>query len=218
MAIAVYHNADFLDYDCKGDLTQINLARLYLAAVVATDHPEEAYLFTQHLDDDWYDNPPVTTIVHSRSTAVGDVLALDDGTLLAVASFGFTSISDALLPVEQSSLLRELRALNGLLATADTRPADFTSLAAKLRTLISQVALLYTALNFALPSLAYLAGTVDLDSDESPRQALLARFGREQAAWALAYVNRCEIGYSAAGQAQEGNELVLENERRVQAG
>jgi hypothetical protein len=134
MAIAIYHDANSLDYDDRGDPT-----------------PQAAYYRTQHLDHDWYNSPGVTTIVHSRSTAVGDILALPDGTLLVVASCGFTPIANASLPAEQSLLVRELRAVSATLLSAVTRRADLTSLAAGLQHLTSQVALLYTALNFALP-------------------------------------------------------------------
>jgi hypothetical protein len=207
-----------LNYDSKGDPTQIDLARLYLTAVVATDDAEEAYLLTQHLDADWYHNPTVTTNVHSRSTAVGDVLALHDSTLLIVASYGFTPIPNASLPAEQSLLVRKLQAVRAKLSTAVMHPADLSSLATDLQRLTSQVALLYTALNFALPILAHMAGCVDHESHEAHYQALLARFGREQAEWALADANRSQRSSPLAVQASESNELTLENDPRRQTG
>ncbi len=49
---------------------------------------EEVYQLTQHLDTEWWHNPGVTALVHTRSTSVGDVLG-DSQTLWVVAPLGF---------------------------------------------------------------------------------------------------------------------------------
>jgi hypothetical protein len=176
MPIRVYHNPDFLTFYQEPDPQAIDLGRLYLAAIVATDDPETAYRLTQHVQT-WYENPGVTAVVRSRSTSVGDVLALADGRLLVVASFGFEPLADAVLPADGSVLMQQLEAAIAALAGGDSREA-----AAALEASASEVGVLYTALLFALPLLASVAGGEKV----KPYQALLARFAAEQARWALA--------------------------------
>ena len=108
MPIHVYHNPEFLAFYQEPDLQAVDLAHLYLAAIVASDDPETAYRLTQHVET-WYENPGVTTVVRSRSTSVGDVLALPDGRLLVVASFGFEPLADAVLPAAGSALMQQLQ-------------------------------------------------------------------------------------------------------------
>jgi hypothetical protein len=90
MAIYVYHIAEFLQFYRRAGERTPDLHRLYLAATVETEEPEVAYYFTQHLGMDWFEHPNVITVVHSRSTSVGDVLETEDMRLLLVAPFGFT--------------------------------------------------------------------------------------------------------------------------------
>lgn len=89
--VKVYHNPDFLNY--RGDHSQIVPPIQPVATVrTAEDLPLEklldaGYARTQHLDTSWYNNPDV--MVHLRSTSVGDVISLPDGTLYVVESCGF---------------------------------------------------------------------------------------------------------------------------------
>ena len=159
MAIHVYHNPRFLDCFQRPILDCIDPSSLYLAAIVATDEPETAYRLTQHADANWYDNPAVTTVVHSRSTSVGDLLLADDGRLLVVMSFGYQEL-DMSLPADESALVRSLHE----------------------KTAVDQARYVYTALTFALPLLEQMADDVDRPD---PQQALLARFAAEQARGAL---------------------------------
>ena len=177
MPIRVYHNPDFLTFYQEPNPHAIDLRRLYLAAIVASDEPESAYRLTQHAGSSWYDTPGVSTVVRSRSTSVGDVLALADGRLLVVASFGFEPLVDAVLPADGSALMRRLQAAISTLAGGENREA-----ASVLEATVLQVRALYTALHFALPLLESVASSEKV----KPYQALLARFAAEQARWALA--------------------------------
>ncbi len=173
MAIHVYHNPYFLDASRQPAPDVPDLASLYLAAIIAADDPEQAYRLTQHVDEDWYGHPAVTTVVRSRSTSIGDVLETEDGRLLLVASFGFRELAGRTLPAAETALARALAAL----APDEGRPEP------ALRT----ARYLYTALLFAAPLLEALAADVDRPD---PHLALLARFAAEQARWALAQAHR----------------------------
>lgn len=176
MAIYVYHNPDFLDFYRRAGEGTADLRRLYLAAIVATDEPEIAYRFTQHLGMDWFEHPNVTTVVHSRSTSVGDVLETENGRLLQVAPFGFTEIADKALPVENSALVQTLRSMA---SSAETQEVAH-------RMIVPRVRQLYTALLFA----ANVLETVSDEAQPDPDQALLTRFAAEQARWALSQADR----------------------------
>lgn len=172
MAIYVYHNPDFLEF-YRGERAETpDLRRLYLAATVDTEEPEIAYRFTQHLGMEWFEHPNVTTVVHSRSTSVGDVLATEDGRLLLVAPFGFKELPDASLPAASSTLIQTLRSLTTEEGLQRETASEVTG----------KVYHIYTALLFAASVLEALAEDVDRPD---PQQALLARFSAEQARWAL---------------------------------
>lgn len=96
MSIHVYHNIRFLDYPHH---PTIRTSDLYLTAVIQTDIPQQAYELTQHLERPWEENPLVRVIVPSRSTAVGDVLRLENGRLLLVAPLGFEPVPDLTPPL-----------------------------------------------------------------------------------------------------------------------
>ena len=90
-AVKVYHNPDFLNY--RGDHSQI-VPPIHPVATVCTEEDlpldrllDAGYARTQHLDTSWYNNPNV--MVHLRSTSVGDVVGLPDGSLHVVESCGF---------------------------------------------------------------------------------------------------------------------------------
>ncbi len=90
-AVRVYHNLDFLTY--RGDHSQIVPPIHPVATVHAEDESpldrllDAGYARTQHLDTSWYNNPDV--MVNLRSTSVGDVVGLADGSLHVVESCGF---------------------------------------------------------------------------------------------------------------------------------
>ncbi|MBK8986270.1 MAG: hypothetical protein IPM39_09340 [Chloroflexi bacterium] len=92
--IQVYHNPHFLDYD--GSHSQIvppvrptASVNITTAGLELNDMLGAAYAWTQHgyLYPSWFNDPAVTP--HLRSTAVGDLLATEDGALYVVESFGF---------------------------------------------------------------------------------------------------------------------------------
>jgi hypothetical protein len=68
---------------------------------------EEVYQLTQHLDTEWWHNPGVTALVHTRSTSVGDVLG-DSQTLWVVAPMGLVKL-DARLVTNVSLLEARIR-------------------------------------------------------------------------------------------------------------
>ena len=175
MTVHVYHNPHFLNTRFgQGALDDLDLACLYLAAIVDTDEPEYAFHATQHLEACWCDHPAVTPVVRSRSTSVGDVLATGDGRLLAVLPAGFREL-DRTLPAGESALARNLDALVASVArlagvsVAETVVDEVTAL----------VQHLHTALLFALPLLEQVANE---PGDADP---YLARFAAEQAQWVL---------------------------------
>lgn len=172
MAIYAYHNPDFLEFYRGAGPETPDLRRLYLAAIVDTDEPRIAYYFTQHLGIEWHAHPNVTTVVHSRSTSVGDVLETEDGRLLLVAPFGFTELEDKSLPAETSALVQTLRAL----VAGEEMDEDAQ------RRFIPKARYLYTALLFAAYVLESLA---DEEAPPGPDRALLTRFAAEQARWVL---------------------------------
>lgn len=169
MAIHVYHNPHSLDVNPASGPESPDLEGLFLAAIVDTDDPEQAYHLTQHVDADWYDHPAVTTVVRSRSTSIGDVLETEDGRLLLVASFGFRELAGRSLPARQTALMRLLRAR----AAAGKGQQEGV---------LQGVHTLYTALLFAAPLLDAFAADIDRPD---PHLALLARFAAEQARWTL---------------------------------
>lgn len=173
MAIYVYHNPSFLDFCRSAGKGTPDLRRLYLAAVVETDDAEVAYQFTQHLGMDWFEHPNVATVVHSRSTSVGDVLETGDGRLLLVAPFGFTELPEASFPAASSPLIQTLHSF----AADENNQAEAQDAPWKVRDL-------YTALLFGASVLETLVDKGEGRPD--PRQTLLARFAAEQARWALA--------------------------------
>lgn len=82
-AIKVYH-APFLPKGKKGDFV--------LVATVATQSLDEAFERTNSLDCPWQENEDVTIAPsgeRARSTSVGDVMQLADGTYMLVAPVGF---------------------------------------------------------------------------------------------------------------------------------
>jgi hypothetical protein len=170
MAVHVYHNPYFLDVNAGAGPAKPDLEALYLAAIIDTDDPEQAYHLTQHVHADWYGHPAVTTVVRSRSTSIGDVLETEEGRLLLVASFGFRELTDRSLPARQTALMRSLRARA---AAAKGQQEG----------VLQAVHTLHTALLFAAPLLETFAADIDRPD---PHLALLARFAAEQARWALA--------------------------------
>lgn len=73
----------------------MKLSEFYHVADVATNDLDYAYMLTNSIDSNWWDNAPVTfkgSPQHGmdgcRSTSVGDVMLLD-GTYYVVASCGF---------------------------------------------------------------------------------------------------------------------------------
>ena len=177
MTIRVYHNPHFLDRFGEGVLTCIDLACLYLAAIVDTDEPAEAFRATQHLSAPWFDHPAVTTVVRSRSTSVGDVLATGDGRLLSVMPAGFREL-DCTLPARESALAQKLDAL----AAALPHAAGVDVAETVVDEVTAQVQHLHTALLFAVPLLERVA---DAPDGEDPYLAHLARFAAQQAQWVL---------------------------------
>lgn len=171
MAIYVYHNADFLEFYREESAETPDLRRLYLAAIVDTEEPEIAYRFTQHLGMECFEHPNVTTVVHSRSTSVGDVLETEDGRLLQVVPFGFREIGDRVLPATNSALVQTL---HSIAASGETQEEAH-------RMIVPKVRQLYTALLFA----ANVLETISDEGRPDPDKALLMRFAAEQARWAL---------------------------------
>lgn len=91
--IQVFHNPSFLDY--RGAHSDIvppvrSVATVQVPDGLAAEAQLQAgYARTQHgyLFPSWFHDPAV--IPHLRSTAVGDLLALPDGTVYVVESMGF---------------------------------------------------------------------------------------------------------------------------------
>ena len=194
MTVHVYHNPHFLNTRFgQGALDDLDLACLYLAAIVDTDDPAEAFRVTQHIDNVWHNSPGVITVVRSRSTSVGDVLATGDGRLLAVMPAGFPELA-LLLPAAESALAQNLDALVESIACLAARLDGVSVAETVVDEVAAQVRYLYTALLFALPLLEQAAEEGDADP-------YLARFAAEQAQWVL---GQCSGGAPARdGRADE---------------
>lgn len=65
------------------------MANYKLVAEVDTDEKERAYMLTNHIDTEWWNNDGVNKVEESRSTSVGDLLEDENGQLWLVASIGF---------------------------------------------------------------------------------------------------------------------------------
>jgi hypothetical protein len=91
--VKVYHNPHFLEY--RGDHEEILVMPRPVASVSVSDEMTEdemlaaAYGRTQHgaVYASWFQDPAV--IPHLRSTSVGDLLLLPDGTTHVVENVGF---------------------------------------------------------------------------------------------------------------------------------
>lgn len=184
MAIHVYHNPHFLDFNPDSGPEAPDLEAIYLAAVVDTDEPEQAYHLTQHVYAEWYDHPAVTTVVRSRSTSIGDVVETEEGRLLLVASFGFRELAGRSLPARQMALMRSLHVRA---AAGKGQQEDVTN----------AVHYLYTALLFAAPLLETFAASVDRPD---PHLAFLARSAAEQARWALKQGSGQDLAPAGGGE------------------
>lgn len=70
---------------------------VHVADIDSAD-PEFAFRHTQHIDEDWTENPPgeITVVqgAKARSTSVGDIVEIE-GTYMLVAGVGFRTLSPA---------------------------------------------------------------------------------------------------------------------------
>jgi len=89
--ITIYHNPNFLNY--RGDHDDIRLPMQPLASITVPETlpPMEmlnvGYAQTQHLDASWFNNATVS--LRLRSTSVGDLIGLPDGSVYVVEGMGF---------------------------------------------------------------------------------------------------------------------------------
>lgn len=121
-AIKIYHNPDFLNY--RGDHDQI-IPPIHPVATVHTDKSLSAdellslgYSETQHVETCWYNNTSV--MPHLRSTSVGDLIALEDGSLFVVESMGFSPYKPD-KPKPAVKVAEACRALQAAVDENDTR-------------------------------------------------------------------------------------------------
>jgi hypothetical protein len=62
-----------------GDPIEFNDDNFDLVAEVECENVAEAFKFTNHIDDHWWNNSNVTLVKEGRSTSVGDVIVASDG-------------------------------------------------------------------------------------------------------------------------------------------
>ena len=88
--IKILHNPDFLKYD--GDHYSID--DLNYVADIFVDNLNDAFSYSQNVDDSWVDNEIVIPLVKGnlRSTSVGDVLEDETGQLWVVERNGFEKL------------------------------------------------------------------------------------------------------------------------------
>lgn len=69
-------------------------ANYQLVGEVETDDKERAYMLTNHIDTEWWNNDGVKKVIAKevRSTSMGDLLEDENGQLWVVASIGFEKI------------------------------------------------------------------------------------------------------------------------------
>ena len=104
----VFHKKEFRelmkdDYDTVGHVAMLDAQKnatwpkdYIQVATVDTADKERAFELTNHIDHPWHDNKGVTC--HGgphRSTSVGDVVVLPDGTALLCARIGWEELAPA---------------------------------------------------------------------------------------------------------------------------
>ena len=101
MTIKVYHtknfslnaNMTFLDEEA---LKKYVPMREHYKPVADVNIPDEeygdAFRLTNHIDRAWWENEEVVLFEESRSTSVGDLIELSDGTLMVCASVGWVKV------------------------------------------------------------------------------------------------------------------------------
>ncbi len=86
----------YADITSDGTPAQVAIALLereyHLVAIVSSDHRNDGFSLTNHIDSDWRENDGVIALPgEHRSTSVGDII-VQDGVTSIVAKFGFTTL------------------------------------------------------------------------------------------------------------------------------
>jgi hypothetical protein len=94
--IKVYHTTNWainsnLHFADKGTYKPVKSNYKLVAEVVGNDLGV-AFQKTNHIDTAWWENDGVYKVEESRSTSVGDLMEMEDGTLIMVAGIGFDDV------------------------------------------------------------------------------------------------------------------------------
>jgi len=94
--IKVYHTTNWainsnLHFAEKGTYKPVKSNYKLVAEVVGNDLGV-AFQKTNHIDTAWWENDGVYKVEESRSTSVGDLMEMEDGTLIMVAGIGFDEV------------------------------------------------------------------------------------------------------------------------------
>ena len=94
--IKVYHTTNWainsnLHFADKGTYKPVKSNYKLVAEVVGNDLGV-AFQKTNHIDTAWWENDGVYKVEESRSTSVGDLMEMEDGTLIMVAGIGFDEV------------------------------------------------------------------------------------------------------------------------------
>lgn len=156
--IRVYHNPYYYRFQRENSLPDPQT--LYLAAVVGTDRPQEAYLWTNEAAGENQEH--VFWISTKRRTQWGDVLELvaDGGQLLLIDPHGFQEMATS-LPAQQTPFIRDLLAHLYTELMTDmgesgrlpvTAVAEIKQLRHLLKSAAQHIQLLHHTLTLALPA------------------------------------------------------------------
>jgi hypothetical protein len=91
--IEVYHNSKFLEYALDPTMEALKKGLFECVAHVDTDDLNKAYELTNNIEAEWPTNAECrTSLVHARSTSVGDLLK-KDGKFYLVDVAGFVELT-----------------------------------------------------------------------------------------------------------------------------
>jgi len=92
---SVYHMNEnpWLDRPLARLLSQDFESNYTLVALVSTDKGlDDVYQVTNHIDNEWWENPEVDWHKESRSTSINDLIVLAEGKCWRVARIGFEEV------------------------------------------------------------------------------------------------------------------------------
>lgn len=90
----VFHDMEFNPVETR---TRVFPDNFMLVAEVDSDDIDDAFRLTNHIDDDWWNNPGVKKCCEEkvRSTSTGDVVLTSDGSVFACCTLGWAKVGNS---------------------------------------------------------------------------------------------------------------------------